>query len=61
MASTTGLRIKERTVITMIDFVTLARETWEIAHVRKLHILLVFFEHLYGVPKSDFPILHLAL
>ncbi len=45
----------------MIDFVTLARETWEIAHVRKLHILLVFFEHLYGVPKSDFPILHLAL
>jgi DNA mismatch repair protein MutH len=57
-----GFRVKERTVISMIDYVQLAAETWETAHVRrKLHILFVFFEHRYDVPKRDFPILHVAL
>jgi DNA mismatch repair protein MutH len=62
VAGPSGLRVKERTVVSMIDYVHLASETWETAHVRrKLHILFVFFEHLYGVPKRDFPILHVAL
>jgi DNA mismatch repair protein MutH len=53
-----GLRVKERTVISMIDFNELIEESWETAHVRrKLHILFVFFEHLYGEPKQRFPIL----
>jgi DNA mismatch repair endonuclease MutH len=54
---TRGLRVKERTVVSLIDFVTLARETWETASVRKkLRILFVFFEHLRGRPKNDYPI-----
>jgi DNA mismatch repair protein MutH len=62
VAASSGLRVKERTVVSMIDYVRLATESWEKAHVRrKLHILFVFFEHLYGVPKRDFPILHVAL
>jgi DNA mismatch repair protein MutH len=62
IAASSGLRVKERTVISMIDYVQMAGESWEIAHIRrKLHILFVFFEHLYGVPKRDFPILHVAL
>ena len=57
-----GLHVKERTVVSMIDYVRLASETWETAHVRrKLRILFVFFEHTHGVPKRDFPILHVAL
>jgi DNA mismatch repair endonuclease MutH len=54
---TRGLRVKERTVVSLIDFVTLAGETWETASVRKkLRILFVFFEHLRGRPKKDYPI-----
>ena len=57
-----GPRVKERTVISMINFGALARETWESASVRKkLHILFVFFEHLYGRPKLEFPVLHVTL
>jgi DNA mismatch repair protein MutH len=49
--------VKERTVISMIDYKALVLETWATAHVRqKLHILFVFFEHLPGRPKSDFPV-----
>jgi DNA mismatch repair protein MutH len=51
------LRVKERTVITMIDFNSLVLETWTDAHVRrKLHILFVFFEHLPAESKTLFPI-----
>jgi DNA mismatch repair endonuclease MutH len=51
------LRIKERTVVSLIDYETLAGETWVTASVRKkLKILFVFFEHLLGHPKSEFPI-----
>jgi DNA mismatch repair protein MutH len=57
-----GLRVKERTAISMIDYASLASETWETAHVRrKLHILFVFFQHLYDTPKTRFPIRHVAL
>ena len=42
-----GARAKERTSLTMIDFTSLEKETWESASVRhKLnHILFVFYEH----------------
>ncbi len=56
------LRVKERTVVSLIDYVALARETWSTASVRKkLRILFVFFEHLRGQPKSAFPIHHVRL
>jgi DNA mismatch repair endonuclease MutH len=52
-----GLGIKERTVISMIDYDDLVLETWDSAKVRgKLRILFVFFEHLDGRPKAEFPI-----
>ncbi|MEA2581713.1 MAG: mismatch repair protein MutH [Actinomycetota bacterium] len=52
-----GLRVKERTVLTMIDYDHLVTEAWSNAKVReKLHILFVFFEHLTGEPKTAFPI-----
>ncbi len=52
-----GPRIKERTVISLIDFDQIWRETWASASVRKkLKILFVFFEHLPGRPKEEFPI-----
>ncbi len=51
------LRIKERTVISLIDFVALSGEVWKTASVRKkLRILFVFFEHLANQSKADFPI-----
>jgi DNA mismatch repair endonuclease MutH len=57
-----GLTPKERTVISMIDFEDLVLQTWQTAKVRgKLKILFVFFEHLPGRPKSDFPILKILL
>ena len=41
----------------MIDYDSLVLQTWDTAKVRsKLHILFVFFEHLDGRPKSEFPI-----
>jgi DNA mismatch repair protein MutH len=53
----TGLGVKERTVISIIDYMTLADETWETASVRKkLKVLFVFFEHLDDTPKQLFPI-----
>ena len=52
-----GLGVKERTVISLIDYMTLMGETWASASVRKkLKILFVFFEHLDDHPKSSFPI-----
>jgi DNA mismatch repair protein MutH len=52
-----GVRVKERTVISMIDFDELVLETWDTASVRhKLKILFVFFEDLTDIPKSSFPI-----
>jgi DNA mismatch repair protein MutH len=40
-------RVKERTVISMIDYASLVLEDWDSAIVRKkLRILFVFFEHL---------------
>jgi DNA mismatch repair protein MutH len=52
-----GLGVKERTVISMINFPELAKETWNKATVReKLAILFVYFEHLPGRPKAEFPI-----
>lgn len=52
-----GFTAKERTVISMIDYGDLALQTWDTATVRhKLHILFVFFEHLGGRPKTEFPV-----
>jgi DNA mismatch repair endonuclease MutH len=52
-----GLRVKERTVISLIDFIRLGAETWDSASVRKkLRILFVFFEHLNGRSKREFPV-----
>ena len=49
--------VKERTVISLIDYTKLMDQTWETASVRrKLKILFVFFEHLDGRPKDEFPI-----
>jgi len=57
-----GLGSKERTVISMINFEQLVLESWETASVRKkLKILFVFFEHLDGVSKSEFPIRRVSL
>ncbi len=53
-----GVRAKERTVISMIDFDDLVLETWDTASVRKkLRILFVYFEHSADMPKSSFPIM----
>ena len=61
MEKQNGLRVKERTFITMIDYGLLASERWETASVRKkLHILFVFLEHLVGRPKMEFPITHVT-
>jgi DNA mismatch repair protein MutH len=52
-----GLAVKERTVISQIDYLKLMEQTWATASVRKkLRILFVFFEHLDGMPKEAFPI-----
>jgi DNA mismatch repair protein MutH len=51
------LVVKERTVISLIDYHALMEETWATASVRKkLNVLLVYFEHLPGRPKREFPI-----
>lgn len=52
-----GLGVKERTVISLIDYEKLMDQTWGTSSVRsKLKILFVFFEHLDGMPKPAFPI-----
>ena len=52
-----GLGVKERTVVSIIDYMTLPEQTWSTASVRKkLRILFVFFEHLDDTPKQLFPI-----
>ena len=52
-----GLGVKERTVISQIDYIKLMDQTWATASVRtKLKILFVFFEHIDGQPKSSLPI-----
>jgi DNA mismatch repair protein MutH len=51
-------RIKERTVISMIDYSKIVEETWATAHVRsKLEVLLVFYEVIVGEPLETFTIL----
>jgi DNA mismatch repair protein MutH len=51
-------RIKERTVISMIDYDAIVEEDWATAHVRsKLEVLLVFYEVLVDEPIEAFPIL----
>lgn len=53
----TRLAVKERTVISMIDYGAIVEEHWVTAAVRKkLNILFVFFEHLPDRPKGEFPI-----
>jgi DNA mismatch repair protein MutH len=53
---------KERTVISMIDYLSIVEERWENASVRKkLKILFVFFEHLHEAPKDRFPVLDFHL
>jgi DNA mismatch repair endonuclease MutH len=57
-----SLRVKERTVVSLIDYFALAGETWATASVRKkLKILFVYFEHLRAQPKASFPIHHVRL
>jgi DNA mismatch repair protein MutH len=52
-----GLAVKERTVISLIDYAKLMDQTWTTASVRtKLKILFIFFEHIHGMPKSAFPV-----
>jgi DNA mismatch repair protein MutH len=56
------LAVKERTVISLIDYMLLIEETWATASVRKkLRILFVFFEHLDDAPKEFFPIIETLL
>jgi DNA mismatch repair protein MutH len=53
-----GQRIKERTFITMIDYLTLPSESWDAAHLRsKLDLLLIYYEHLPGQPVEAYPVL----
>lgn len=53
-------RIKERTVISMIDYGAIVGETWSSAHVRsKLEILFVFYEVSAGQPLETFPVLRI--
>lgn len=57
-----SLGVKERTVISLINYKTLMEETWADASVRKkLKILFVFFQHLDGRPKRSFPIREVLL
>src|SRR5438552_10406230 len=52
------LRVKERTFLSMIDYGSLIKETWETAKVRKkLDLLLVYYEHLENQPRVEFPVL----
>jgi DNA mismatch repair protein MutH len=47
-------RVKERTVLSMIDYGSLVLETWATARVRKkLRIMFVFFEHSAALAKED--------
>lgn len=60
--TTKGLGVKERTVISIIDYMALPEQTWMTASVRKkLKILFVFFEHMDDRPKSTFPIREVLL
>jgi DNA mismatch repair protein MutH len=55
--SGSGMRSKERTVIGMINYMKIVDEEWSSAHVRsKLDILFIFYEHMFGVSKADFPV-----
>jgi DNA mismatch repair protein MutH len=56
------LAVKERTVVSMIDYEAIVEETWASAKVRhKLHILFVYYEHLDDRAKREFPILEVTL
>ncbi len=56
-------RIKERTSVTMIDFMALDGETWQTASVRPKiqRVLFVFYEWRPGVPVSDFVVRSIKL
>ena len=58
-----GLRAKERTTVTMIDYHELAEERWDAASVRPkiAHVLFVFFEHLPNSELQEFPVLAVKL
>ena len=57
-----GTAVKERTVVSMIDFASIVEETWASAKVRgKLFILFVYFEHMRESPKSEYPVLDVLL
>lgn len=57
LRSSKGMRAKERTVISMINYLRLVEEEWPTAHVRKkLAILFVFVEHLKHKSKREFPV-----
>ena len=49
------LRVKERTIISMMDYFAVAKEEWDKAYVRKKlnHILFVFFETDPQTPVAD--------
>jgi DNA mismatch repair protein MutH len=50
-------RTKERTVVSLIDYTSLAEQTWSSAKIRgKLRILFVFFRHVPDVDKQQFPV-----
>jgi DNA mismatch repair endonuclease MutH len=53
-----GLRAKERTSVTMIDYHELAKERWATASVRPkiAHILFIFFEHIPDRRLKEFPV-----
>jgi DNA mismatch repair protein MutH len=55
MDGTVAKRVKERTSVTMIDYVSLDRETWETASVRPKirRILFVFYAWLPDVPLGE--------
>ena len=60
---TGGLKAKERTSVSMIDYHSLVEEQWQRASVRKklARILFVFFEHLPGRAIHEFPVLAVEL
>lgn len=53
-----GLRVKERTSVTMINYRELIEETWKDASVRKklASILFIFYHHLPTGDQLDYPI-----
>lgn len=58
----TGYRVKERTVLGMIDYRSIIAEAWDTASVRKkLRILFVYYVHDVTTPKSEWEVIHTVL